>query len=304
MQKSLDQMNVRLHRAVSDVDGVTGMAILKAIAGGERDPRKLAQLRDGRCKKTEEQIAEQLSGHWREDHLFSLQQGLKMYETIEQRIEDYNHEILRVVRQLERRDFKDQIPPKLKNAAKTKAIRKRGEEEIREGLFRMSGVDLTAIDGVGVDTIQVVLSEYGPDLSRFPTEHEFIQHIRLAPYKPNSGGKATKKRRPNTASTRVSAALRMAAVAVRHSQTALGAFYRAKARQKDGGVAAFATVRRIATYIYRFLRWGHAYVDEGAAAFDARYEQNRLRSLKTKAKQLGYAVVPIPNPPAQAGVTG
>src|ERR1039457_6083778 len=95
MQKSLDQMNVRVHRAVSDLDGVTGMAIVRAIIAGERDARKLAQLRDPRCRKTEEEIAEQLSGHWREDHLFSLEQALKMHDAIEERIQAYEQEILR-----------------------------------------------------------------------------------------------------------------------------------------------------------------------------------------------------------------
>jgi transposase len=304
MQKSLDQMNVRLHRAVSDVDGVTGMAILKAIAKGERDAWKLAQLRDRRCHKTKEQIAEQLSGHWREDHLFSLRQGLKMYEAIEERIQDYEGEILRFVERMQRAGFWEQKPPKLPNQAKAKAIRKRGEEPMREALFRMSGVDLTTIDGIGVETVQVILSEYGPDLSRFPTEKEFIQHIRLAPYRPFTGGKPIKKGRRNTASTRVGNALRMAAVALRHSESALGAYYRNMARRKDGGVAVFATARKLGVHIYRLLRWGHAYVDEGAAAVEKRYAECYLKSLKTRAKQLGYALLPNTIAATAEGVTG
>ena len=126
MQKSLDQMNVRVHRAVSDLDGVTGMAILRAIAEGERDACTLAKLRDPRCRKSEEEIAKQLSGHWREDHLFSLQQGLKMYEAIQQRIADYDREILRQLAALRREDLRDQSPPALKNPQKAKAIRKPG----------------------------------------------------------------------------------------------------------------------------------------------------------------------------------
>jgi transposase len=114
MQKSLDQMNVRVHRAVSDIDGVTGMAILRAIAHGERDARRLAKLRDPRCRKSEEEIAEQLSGHWREDHLFSLQQALKMYEAIEQRIADYDSEILRKLETMQGEGLRDQPPPPVK----------------------------------------------------------------------------------------------------------------------------------------------------------------------------------------------
>src|SRR3954454_7572488 len=105
MQKSLDQMNVRVHRAVSDLDGVTGMAIVRAIVAGERDAGKLAQLRDPRCRKTEEEIAEQLSGHWREDHLFSLGQGLKMYNGIEERVREYEQEILRRLEEMQRDDL-------------------------------------------------------------------------------------------------------------------------------------------------------------------------------------------------------
>jgi transposase len=209
MQKSLDQMNVRVHRAVSDIDGATGMAILRAIADGERDARKLAKLRDRRCRKSEEEIAEQLSGHWREDHLFSLRQGLQMYDAIQQRITDYDREILRQLAAMQREELREQPPPKVKNPQKAKAIKTRGEEPMREALYRMSGVDLTSINAIGVETVQVVLSEYGPDLSRFPTEKEFVSHVTLAPRKPMSGGKPVRKKKRNTASTRVAGALRM-----------------------------------------------------------------------------------------------
>jgi transposase len=293
MQKSLDQMNVRVHRAVSDLDGVTGMAIVRAIVAGERDARKLARLRDPRCRKTEEEIAEQLTGHWRKDHLFSLQQTLKKYDSVEEQIADYDREIMRWLEEMQPEELRNQGAPPVRNPQKAKAIRKRGQEAMREALFRMSGADLTSIDALGVETAQVVLSEYGPDLSRFPTEREFVQHIRLAPYRPSTGGKVMKgKRRPTAASTRVSRALQMAAVSQRNSQTALGAYYRMMARRKDGGVAVFATARRIAILVYRLLRWGQKYVDEGAAVFEKRYEQVRLAVLKNKAKRMGYQLVP------------
>src|SRR5215467_3975981 len=150
MQKSLDQMNVRVHRAVSDIDGVTGMAILRAIAQGERDAQKLAKLRNWRCHKSEEEIAEQLSGHWREDHLFSLRQGLKMYDSIQERITDYEKEILRKLAGMERGECRGQEVPKSKNPQKGRAIQSRGEEPMRQALYRMSGVDLTGIDAIGV----------------------------------------------------------------------------------------------------------------------------------------------------------
>src|SRR6516225_8334662 len=187
MQKSLDQMNVRVHRAVSDIDGVTGMAILRAIAGGERDAQKLAQLRDRRCQKSEEEIAEQLTGHWREDHLFSLQQALKMYDAIQQGIADYDREIMRRLGAMQPEEFRGQPVPPVKNPQKAKAIKQRGQEPMRQALYRMSGADMTSIDAIGVETVQVVLSEYGPDLSRFPTEKEFVSHVTLAPHRPKIG---------------------------------------------------------------------------------------------------------------------
>jgi len=292
MQKSLDQMNVRVHRAVSDIDGVTGMAILRAIVDGERDARQLAKLRHWRCHKSEEEIAEQLSGHWREDHLFSLRQGLKMYDAIQERITDYEKEILQKLAEMEREECRGHEVPKSKNPQKGRAIQSRGEEPMRQALYRMSGVDLTGIDAIGVETVQVVLSEYGPDLSRFPTEKQFVSHVTLAPHKPTSAGKPVKKKKRNSASTRVAAALRMAASSLRHSETALGAYYRHIARRIGGDVAVFATARKLATIIYRLLRWGQPYVDEGAQTYEQRYRENRIKSLTARAKELGYQLTP------------
>jgi transposase len=292
MQKSLDQMNVRVHRAVSDLDGATGMAILRAIVKGERDARQLAKLRDRRCQKSEEEIAEQLSGHWREDHLFSLQQALRMYDAVQERIADYEREILRKLAEMERDECRGQQPPTSNHPQKAKAIRKRGEEPLRQALYRMSGVDLTAIDAIGVGTVEVVLSEYGADLSRFATEKQFVSHITLAPRQAVSGGKPVKKKKRGSASTRVAAALRMAALSLRHSQTALGAYYRQIARRIGGDVAVFATARKLATLIYRLLKWGQPYVDEGAQAYEKRYQEQRLKRLTAMARDLGYQLTP------------
>jgi DNA-binding HxlR family transcriptional regulator len=275
MQKSLDQMNVRVHRAVSDIDGVTGMAILRAIVDGERDARQLAKLRNPRCHKSEEEIAEQLSGHWREDHLLSLRQGLKMYDAIQERITDYEKEILQKLAKMEREECRGQEVPKSKKPQKGRAIQSRGAEPMRQALYRMSGVDLTGIDAIGVETVQIVLSEYGPDLSRFPTEKQFVRHVTLAPNNPTSAGKPVKKKKRNSASTRVGAALRMAATSLRHSETALGAYYRQIARRIGGDVAVFATARKLATIIYRLLRWGQPYVDDGVEAYEKRYQEGR-----------------------------
>ena len=163
---------------------------------------------------------------------------------------------------------------------------------MRQALYRMSGVDLTGIDAIGVETVQVVLSEYGPDLSRFPTEKHFVSHVTLTPHKPTSAGKPVKKKKRNSASTRVAAALRMAASSLRHSESALGAYYRQIARRIGGDVAVFATARKLATIIYRLLRWGQPYVDEGTERYEQRYRENRIKSLTTRAKELGFQLTP------------
>lgn len=293
MQKSLDQMNVRVHRAVSSIEGMTGMAIVRAIVAGERDARQLAKLRDPHCRKSEEEIAAQLSGHWREDHLFSLRQAVQMYDAIQERIAAYEAEILRKLGEMEREAQAGTTASPPRNANKARMIRNRGQEPKRQAFYRMSGVDITQIDAIGVEAVEVVLSEYGPDLSRFPTENQFVSHATLAPHVPKSGGKPLKKKQPHSASTRVANVLRMAALSLRNSQTALGAYYRHLAHRKGADVAVFASARKIATLIYRLLRWGQPYIDQGVQAYEERYRQQRVNSLKSSAKHLGYGITPL-----------
>ena len=293
MQKSLDEMNVRVHRAVSDIQGATGMAIIRAIVQGERDARKLAQLREPGCRRSEQEIAEQLSGHWRQDHLFSLSQSLKMYDAINERMAAYDQEILQRLAEMEQAECKGKEAPELKNKNKAKMIRQRGEEPLRRGFFRMSGVDLTSIDAVGVGALQVVLTEYGPDLSRFPTEKQFVSHVTLAPRTAVTGGKPIRKsKKRGSASSRVAEVLRNAASSLTHSQTALGAYYRRLAQRVGGDVAIFATARKLAQMIYRVLRWGQPYVDEGGEAYEKRYQQARINRLHTTVADLGFVMIP------------
>jgi transposase len=294
MQKCLDQMNVRVHHAVSDVSGTTGLAIIGAIVAGERDPKKLAELRDPRCRNSKEQIAEYLSGHWRQAHLFNLANCLKMYEFLSAEIERYEGEIKRRLKELTPPDSQGKTAPPLPNKERMKGIKKRGQEDKRQELFRMVGADLTTIDGVGVETAEAIVSEYGIDLSKFAHEKQFLAHLQLAPRQAISGGKPIKKAKRKTTGTRAGRALRMAATGLRHSATALGAYYRRISRSKGANVAVFATARKIGTLIYRLLRWGQVYVDEGQHAYEARFQAARLRSFLATADQLGMQVVPKP----------
>jgi transposase len=215
-----------------------------------------------------------------------------MYDAIAERITAYEQEIVKKLATMEIEEYPGGVVPPVKNLEKAKAIRKRGQEPMRQALYRMSGVDVTQIDAIGVETVEVVLSEYGPDLSRFPTEKQFVSHATLAPRVPKSGGKPLKRKKRNSASTRVAAALRMAALALRRSPTALGAYYRRLARRIAGDVAVFATARKLAALIYRLLRWGQPYVDEGAEAFEQRYRQQHIKGLAARAKELGYQLMP------------
>jgi hypothetical protein len=182
---------------------------------------------------------------------------------------------------------------------------------MRQALYRMSGVDSTAIDAVGVGTVQVVLTEYGPDLSRFPKEKHFVSHMGLAPHRPISGGRVLKKKnRRGSASSRVAAALRLAAVSLRHSQTALGAYYRQVARRIGADVAVFATARKLAVLIYRLLQWGRPYADEGSAVYENRYRQARIVDSLGRPKSSGTSWLPTrprpdysPSPAADMEVT-
>lgn len=291
MQKSLDQMNIRVHHAVADLSGMTGMAIVRAIVGGERDPRVLAGLRDARCHKAVEEIAEHLRGNWRAEHLFALGQALKLYDYIQARKDEYDHEIMRALRKMEQASMNQQVVPALARAEKMKAIKKRGQQPVREALYRMSGTDLTTIDGIGVETAETVLSEIGTDLSSFQTERHFVSYLKLSPKLAISGGKPIPSKKKLSTSTRIGAALRMAATTLRKSKTALGAEFRRLARLKGMSVAVFAMARKLAVLIFRLLKFGKAYLDQGVEVYEERFRQRRVMACHQMAKSLGFTLI-------------
>ena len=294
MQKALDQMNVQVHRAVSDLNGKTGLAIVRAIVAGERDPVRLAAHRDARCRKSVDQIARHLTGTWREEHLFNLASALRLYDVVEAEIASYDARLLQELEALQPPDRQDQPLPRHPNAKKEKNIQARGDAQLRTALWRFAGVDLTRIDAISAGVAQVVLTEAGPDLSAFPTEHHFVSWLRACPRTPVSGGKPLKKRRNSLGANRIAAALRMAALAVGRSKTALGAYFRRIARHKGGAVAVFATARKLAVLVYRMLRYGQDYVDIGEEAYEAKFQAQRLASLEQTAKSLGLVLVKDP----------
>ena len=293
MQKALDHMNVRVHRAVSHLTGVTGMAIVRAIVQGERDPLVLAGLRDKRCRKSEQEIAEQLTGTWRTEHLFNLESALELHDHLEQQIARYDAEMQRLITSLTPKERTTEEVPKHPTASKAKAIRQRGEEPLREALCRFAGVDLTTIDGISPEAARVIISEIGASISAFPTEKCFVSWLGLCPNTPVSGGKPLKRKRKNLGASRVGNVLRMAATSPQRSRSALGAAFRRIARRKSGAIAVMAVARKLATIVYRLLRFGQAYVDIGADTYEMRFAERRLAALETNANQLGLKLVPI-----------
>jgi len=294
MQKALDQMNVRVHRAVSDLTGVTGMAIVRAIVAGERDPVRLASFRDRGCKQSEKAIAQHLTGNWRDEHIFNLQMSLQLFDQVEHTIANYDQRLLQELEALQPTERSHEPVPSHPNPNKERELRKRGEQPLRQALWRFANVDLTTIDGISASSAQVILTELGTELHCFPTEKHFVSWLRLCPRKPISGGKPIKKRRNGMGASRVAQVLRMGAVSTQRSKTALGAAFRRVARHRGAAVAIFAVARKLAQYVYRLLRYGQAYRDIGEQQYEARYEHRRLIALQQSAQQLGFTLVPNP----------
>jgi transposase len=288
MQKALQQMNLLLHNVVSDITGVTGMKIIKAILDGERDPRVLARNRDERCHNTTATIAKSLVGNYREEHLFALRQAVDLYETYQAKIADCNQAI---IKQVEKQpDTTDDEPPTPDKQVPARD-RIRDGVDVRDLLFKKSGVDLFAIPGLAADTLLVLASEVGFDMTPWKTEKHFASWLGLCPSTRKSGGKVLQnktKRNPN----RATQAFRMAAASLSRSQTALGAFHRRLKSRAGGKQAVTATAHKIARIYYALLTRGTSYVELGQHTYEQRYKERRLDHLKVQAKSLGFQLVP------------
>ncbi len=288
MQKALTQMNVKLQNVIRDITGKTGMDIIEAIVRGERSRRKLAQLRDPRTKSDEKTIAKSLRGHWREEHIFELTQALELYRTYQDKIAQCDREIEAQLERFEDRSDGEPPAPNGKKRNQKNAPR----FDVQGQLYRMTGVDLTRIDGVDAYTALKVASEVGTDMTKWPTAKHFAAWLGLSPNNRITGGRVMSSK-TKASGNRAAAALRLAANALHRSGSALGAFLRRKKAHLGAPKAITATAHKLARIIYSMLRHGHGYMDAGAEYYESQYRQRALRSAKRRAAQLGYALVPI-----------
>ena len=289
MQKALRQMNLLLDTVVSDITGVTGLAIIRAILAGERDAHKLARLRDRRCRADERTIIGSLEGHYREEHLFELGQAVERYDFHQQQVLACEAATERHLRQLDQAVGEAPPPPARQ---KPKGNSKNDFAfEARSPLFRLTGVDLTEINGVSESTVLAVLAETSLDLSGWATEKHFCSWLALSPGSKVSGGKRLSgKTKPSA--NRAAAAFRMAAYSLANSKTALGAFYRRLKARLGAPKALTATAHKLARIFYHVLKTKTPFVDAGQSQYETQYRDRVTRSLKKEPPHWAFSSFP------------
>jgi transposase len=287
MQKALMQMNVQLHHVVTDVTGVTGMRIIRAIVAGSRAPETLATYRDVRCAASEATLRAALTGNYRPEHVFALRQAVELYDVHQAKIGDCDVEIEAALRTMnEERPTPDASLPSSRHAKG----RNEPRFDARAALYTFLGADLSQIHGFGPYTVLRLVAECGDDMTKWPTEKHFTSWLCLAPGNKISGGRvlSSKTRR---SSNRAAALLRIAAVNIGRTQTALGAFYRRLAARAGKAKAVTATARKLAILFYKALRFGMTYADPGVTHYEARYRARVIQHLQRRAKSLGFTLV-------------
>jgi transposase len=286
LQKALVQMNLQLQVVLDDVTGATGMKIIRAVLAGERDPHRLAALRHGKCKHSEATIAEALRGNWREEHLFALEQAVELVEAYQAKIAACDARIQAHLQRFAVRGTDDPPSP----GPAHRADRNDLSFDATAELYRLTGVDLTLIPGLGAHTLLKVLSEIGLDMTRWPSAKQFGSWLGLAPNNRVSGGRVLSRRTTPTAN-RAATALRVAAQSLHRSKSALGAFLRRKAAHLGMPKAITATAYKLARIIYSMLTHGTDFVEPGQDAYERAYTARVVRSLSRRANELGYTLV-------------
>lgn len=285
MQKALLQMNIQLRAVLSDICGESGLAIIGAILRGERDPVKLAALAHRRVKSSRDQLAQALMGDYRSEHLLVLQLAHELYEVYQEKINRTEQALAAELETLpERGNIQERpLPPKPKG--------KKLDGPLRESLYRKLGVDLTRIESIGTTVALSVVTEVGPDLSAFRTEKHFCSWLGLSPDHRITGGKILSSH-TRRVDNRLSDALRLAATSLEHSASALGAYYRRMKRRLGAPQAITATAHKLARIIYRLLKYGEAYVQQGLEEYEQRTKARTLKAVQKTAAALGFKLIP------------
>lgn len=289
MQKALTEMNIQLHKVISDITGLTGMRIIRAILAGERDLVTLAHMRDYRIKSSAEQIAKALEGEYRQEHLFALQQAVELYDVYQQKIQACDRQIEHYLTQL---DSKIDLTCNPLPASTKRNKTPKGNAphfDLRTHLYRISGADFTQIDGLDAVSVHTILSEVGLDPTAFPTEKHFSSWLGLSPNNRITGGKI-KSSKTRKVINRAANAFRMAAQSLTHSSSALGGYYRRMSARLDGPQAITATAHKLARIFYHLWKNGGTYQDPGALYYEQKYKQRVINNMIRKAKQLGFQI--------------
>jgi transposase len=292
MQKVLTEMNVQLANVISDISGLTGMAIIQAILNGERDRYTLADLADPRIHATRELIARSLEGNWRKELLFILQQERNLYEIYQQQIAECDTALATHLQTLDDKVEPGSQPPAAK-PNKRAGSNAPTSFDVRGELYRISGTDLTQIDGINIMTAQTIIAEVGIDMTRFPTEAHFASFLGLCPDNQITGGKVF-RRGTRHVQNRAATALRMAASTLWRSKTYLGAKFRRLRARLGAPKAITAMAHMLARLVYRMLKYGEKYVDKGMNYYEEKYREHEIRSIQKRAKELGLQIALSP----------
>ena len=288
MQKALTQMNLHLKNVLNDVTGVSGMRIIQAILEGERDPYVLASLRDGRCRKSVEEIAQALHGHWREEHLFELRMAKEGYDFCQCQVRACDERLEKQLEQFDTRTEDPIPPPKRRQSARAQG--NAPAFDVRGHLYRITGVDLTRIDGVDAYSMLQFLSEVGVDLNPWPSDKHFSSWLGLCPGNNVTGGKS-RSGRTKPCANRAAAVLRLCASSLHRSASALGAYFRRQKARLGTAGAVTATAHKLARIIYAMLTQGTEYVDIGQDAYERQFRERALINLRRTAQRLGFDLV-------------
>jgi transposase len=294
LQKALQQMNVQLTQVLSDITGTTGLAIIRAIVAGERDPQTLARLRHGRCQRSEAEIAKALSGHYRPEHVFALKQALALYDFYTAQVQECDTYIEQHYAAIKPVYDEQNPPPPLGPNPKPNSHAKNAPTfDVRACLYRILGFDLTALDGLEASSVQVLVSEIGTDLSKWPTEKHFASWLGVAPHNDISGGKVLRSK-PLKGNRRAAQVLRLAAQTLGRTQTALGSYYRRLRARKGPAPAITATAHKLARVLYHVLKHRTSYQPQSQEVYEQHLRQRAIRHLKRTATRLGFTLLPQP----------